>query len=69
MEKKSLKQNMGVALAESVAYLMEKLPVHYQLKVEIMVKGKRVSAMKRLCYHVAKAVESVTLTRVFNRKR
>ena len=46
MEKKSLKQNMGVALAESVAYLMEKLPVHYQLKVEIMVKGKECQQWK-----------------------
>ena len=66
---------MEVALAESTAYLLKKLPVDEQVIHNVQFLShqnhggrKGVSAIKRLCYNVAKALNSGTLMTVFNLK-
>ena len=66
---------MVVALAESAGYLLKKLPISEQVAHDAQFLGhqshggrKGVSPKKRLCYHVAKALDLGTLMTVFNLK-
>ena len=66
---------MELALAESAACLLEKLPIDDQALHDAWFLGhqnhggrKGVLAIKRLCYHVAKALDPATLMTFFNLK-
>lgn len=66
-------QNTELAFAESAAQLLEKLSIDDQVVLNAKFPGhqnhgnrKRVSAIKMLCYHVAKALDSRTLMTAYN---